>query len=309
MKLPLSLAFVATVAVATGQPQGFQTPVLLGEKDQPRFRQVWVVAAAKNQIRYKENENAMDTKDARMGEFGAVYILEPAEYSAAMDLFESRKYKEAREAFEKVKNKFKPIAQLDNNPSSLAAFYEMECYRQLGDLEALSQAAATFLKDPITRESQLRQLELYAVWDAARTKSWDRVETLCREREKSKQPSDQRAQVAYLHGMALEGLGKPKEALLPYHTAMTADAGASAMIARAAALRVMEIHKADPDVQQAIKVSGTPDEKKSGEGYFNLREAAAVASLYEIALGAGEPLPASLKSFLNFLPETPKSTP
>lgn len=304
MKLHLPLAFALTItALPAQEPQGFQTPAYLAEKDQPRLRPAWIVAATKTQIRYKDSELTMDTKDARISEFGAVYLLEPADYSKAMDLFEARKYKEAKEAFEKVKNRFKPVAGMDNNPSTMAAFYEMECMRLLDDLEGLSKALGSFIKEPLTRESQLRQLELYILWDAARMKNWDRLEILCRERDKVKLPGEQRAQVAYLHGLALEGLDRKQEALFAYNTAMTADAAASESIARKSAIRVLEIHKADPDVQQAIKVWGTADEKKGTRGYLHLVEAGAVASIYEIALGAGEPLPTSLKSFLTYKPE------
>lgn len=302
LHLPLILAGTMLVAQAQEQ-QGFQTPVLLIEKEQPRFRQAWLVAATKTQIRFRETPQAMDTVDARLSDFGGMYILEPKEMTEAFDLYESRKYKEAREAFEKIKTKFKPLQALDNNPSTIAAFFEMECMRHLEDLEALNKVVSTFIKEPLTSESQLRQLELYVLWDAARTKSWDRLEILCRERESVKLPPDQRAQIGYLHGLALEGLNKPMDALNAFQVAITADAGASEVITRKSAIRVMEILKADPEVQHAIKVWGTEDEKKASKGYALLQEAGAMAVLYEMAVGGGEPLPGSLKSLLTYAPE------
>lgn len=288
---------------AQAQEQGFQTPALLIEKDQPRFRQVWLVAATKTQIRYREAAQAMDTKDARLSDFGGLYILEPKEVTAAFDLYEARKYKEAREAFGKIKTSFKPLQLLDNNPSTVAAFYEMECMRHLEDLEALNKEVSTFIKAPLTSEGQLRQLDLYVLWDAARTKGWDRLEILCRERQDVKLPPDQRAQVGYLHGMALEGMKKPLEALNAYQIAITADAGSSEVITRKSAIRVMEIIKEDPEVKHAISVWGTEDEKKASKGYSLLREAGAMAVLYEMALGGGEPLPTSLKTLVKYAPE------
>jgi hypothetical protein len=302
MKLHLPLILAGTVLAAQAQ-QGFQTPALLIEKENPRFQQVWLMAATKVQIRYREAAQAMDFKDAARGEFGGVYILEPKEVTEAFDLYESRKYKEAREAFEKIKTRFKPIQAIDNNPSTVAAFYEMECMRQMEDLEALNTALSTFMKEPLTSESQLRQLELYVLWDAARTKGWDRLEILCRERENVKLLPEQRAQVAYLHGMAFEGLNKPMEALNAYQIATTADAGASEVLARKSAIRIMEILKANPEVQHAIKVWGSQDEKKNSQGYSLLQEAGAVAVLYEMALGGGDPLPGSLKTLLQYAPK------
>lgn len=304
MKSHLAAAFLATTAAVVAQQaaQPFQLEALLVEKE-GAFQKVWIVAGTKTQIRYKETEVAVETKDARISDFGAVYLYEPKDYTAALDLYQARKYAEAKEAFAKVKDRCKSVAALENSPAVLAAFYEMECMRRLGDLEGLSAALGKFIKDPLTRETQLRQLELYVMWDAVRTKSWDRLEILAKERAGTKLPGDQRAQVAYLHGLALEGLNRPEEALGAYATAMTADAAATEEVAREAALRILAIHKADAKVQQAIKVWGTKDENKNSPGYSHLTEAGAVASLFELTLGAGKPLPDEFKSFLKYKPE------
>ena len=301
MKIHFPLAIAATTLVLHAQ-QAFQTEVLLIERE-GGFRRVWLTAATKTQIRYREYKDSMDTKDENISKFSAVYILEPDEFFKAMDLYEAGKYKEARVALAKVSEQFKPIRALDNNPSTLAAFHEMECMRKMGDLDALSSALGSFIKDPLTRESQLRQIELYALWDAARTKSWDRLDILARQRVNEKLPGDQRAQVGYLHGLALDGLKRPEEALFAYQIAMTAEAGASAEIARDAALRVLAIHMADHEVRQAINVWGTPDENKNSNGYDRLSEAGAVATLYEISHGAEFPLPAAFKPLLQYKPK------
>ena len=81
---------------------------------------------------------------------------------------------------------------------------------------------------------------------------------------------------------------------------MAADAGASIEIARQAALRVLAIHKADPAVQAAIKAWGTKEEDKTTQGRADLLEAAAVARLFELALGGGSSLPAEYKNLPAF---------
>ena len=305
MKTRFIVAIIAATAgalFAQEAAQPFHAEALLIEKE-GAFRKIWIVAATKTAVRYKETEVAVETKDARISEFESIYVYEPKEYVAALDLYQARKYEEAKAAFAAVKERFKSIAQLENSPAALAAFYEMECLRRLGDLEGLNAALGKFIKDPLSRETQLRQLELYVLWDAVRTKSWDRLDILAKERATTKLPGDQRAQVAYCHGLALEGLNRPEEALTAFMTAMTADAAATEEIAREAALRVLAIHKADPDVQQAIKVWGTKDESKNSRGYTHLSEAGAVASLYEMTLGAGKPLPNEFKSFLKYKPQ------
>lgn len=303
--LSLAALFSALVLTASAQEVGFQTPILLIEQEKGRETltrtEVWLIAATKTQIRYRVNEKGLDTKDARIGDFRSIYVYEPRDYSIAMDLYQARKYKEAKEMFAALKTRFKPILNLPNSPAALAAFYEMECMRRLGELEDLATALQTFIKDPLTRETQLRQLELYVLWDAVRTKSWSRLEILAKERAETPLPGDQRVQVAYCHGLALEGLNRPQEALFPYETTLTADTGASEELARQAALRILAIHYDNPEVKNAIKVWGTDDENKNSKGYSDLKEAAAVAKLFEMSLGAGTPLPADYKTFLKYL--------
>ena len=297
--LSLTAAAQAPQASAAAQQTPFQTPALLIDKE-GAFKRVWLVAATKTSIRFRTTEVSVDTEDGKISDYDSVYLYEPREFSLAMDLYQGRKYEEAKTKFAEVKERFKPIMQMENSHAALAAFYEMECMRRLSDLEGLNGALQKFIKDPLTRETQLRQIELYVLWDAVRTKSWDRLEILAKERVNTRLPGDQRAQVAYCHGLALEGLSRPADALFAYSTAMTADAGASEEIVRQAALRVLAIHKANAEVQNAIKVWGTSDENKNSKGYSDLLEAAAVAELFELSLGAGTPLPADFKTFLKY---------
>jgi tetratricopeptide (TPR) repeat protein len=293
-------ALAITAAAQAPNPQTpFQAPALLIEKD-GAFKKIWLVAATKDSIRYRETEVSVDTVDGKVADFSAIYLYEPREFSLAMDLYQARKYAEAKQKFIAIKERYKPLMPMENSHAALAAFYEMESLRKLGDLEGLSAALQKFIKDPLTRATHLGQIELYVLWDAVRTKSWDRLDILARERAASRLPGDQRAQVAYLHGLALEGLNRPEDALFAYSTAMTADAGASEEIVRQAALRVLAIHKANPEVQNAIKIWGTSDENKNSKGYSDLLEAAGVAELFEMSLGAGTPLPAEFKTFLKY---------
>ncbi|MDP3849592.1 MAG: hypothetical protein Q8Q59_03750 [Luteolibacter sp.] len=310
MKIRLAAILLAAMAIGAmaQNPQSapFQTPALL-IKESGSFTRAWLVAATKASIRYRENEVAVDTVDAKVSDFKSIYVIEPREYTKAMDLYQARKYKEAREHFAAVKELYKPIQALQNSHAALAAFYEMECLRKLGDLEGLAAALQKFDKDPLTRETQLRQLELYLLWDAVRAKSWDSIDNLAKERAKTRLPGEHRVQVAYCHGLALEELQRPEDALLAYQTAMTADAGASEEITRQAALRVLAILSADPEVKRAIKAWGTGQERKNSSGYSKLTEASAVATLFEKTLGADTPLPAEFKELLIYKPKIEES--
>lgn len=222
----------------------------------------------------------------------AAHVVEPQEFSQAVELYQSRRYEEARAAFASVREHYRPVASVPDNPSTRAAFHEMECLRRLGDLDALHKALAAFDPTPLTRPVQIRQVGIYALWEALRVKDWQALDRLAQAYQGIPLPGDQRAQVAYCHGLALEGLGRTEDALDAHQTALTADAGATEEIARQAALRILAIHLADPEVKLALAGQPAP------RGKSRLAEAAAVASLFVKSLGGGAPLPAEFQVLL-----------
>lgn len=294
----------APAPVAAAQP----APAML-IYDDGTSDNVFIIAATKTVIRYKVTAQAIDTKDMNISEVNSIYLLEPKAFRDAMELYQGRKYAEAKELFAQVKVAFKPTSALDHNYATLGAFYEMECMRRLGDLEGLSKTLEGFRKDGLMREHHLSQLEVYVFWDALRTKSWDRLAALGEARLQEKMPAYQRAQVAFCVGHAYEALKQPSKALNAFNTAMVADIGATEEIADKAAQAVMRIHQASPEVQQAIKLWGTEDENKNTTGFMHLQEAASVAGLYELTLGGGKKLPAEFVPLLRFKPEITKPEP
>ena len=218
---------------------------------------------------------------------GGSALPQTPEFTAAMDLYQGRKYQEAKMAFSKIHG------LADTEIAIFAKFYAAECLRKLGDLAGLAEAVEALEKRPCLGAARLRQLQINALWAAVRTKSWDLLQPLASDWLDHALPSDQRAQVAFCHGLALENLGQRIEALNAYHTAMTADAGASEEIVREAALNVLRIHHSDPYVQAAV--AGTADSL----GFARFEEAAAVASIFESMLGVGTALPQEFKCFLN----------
>lgn len=228
-------------------------------------------------------------------------------FSAAMDFYQGRKYLEAKVAFAEITERSLSGASPDKETAALATFHEIECLRKLGDLDGMALAVSSFEAPASLGGRRLRQLEIDALWEAVRTKSWDRLDPLAKAFLSERLPGDQRAQVAYCQGLAFENTGRPLEALNAYNIAMTADAGASEEIARDAALHVLGIHRKDADVQAAIHQSGSPDENRDSPGYHRLKEAAAVAALFELSLGAGTPLPDEFKPFLKHTPLPPNN--
>lgn len=293
-----SLAILAATFDASAQ-KSFQLPAVLIEEE-GGYSQVWVTAATKTAFRYKTTEVSTAFEDRKFSQVASLFFPRPALFSSALEQFEARKYEEAKASFAKIKDFCKPILPAPGNPGTLAAFYEMECMRRLGDLDGLSTALQDFVKDPLLDDTHLRQVELFVLWDAVRTKSWDRLAILVNERAETRLAPAHRAQVAYCGGLAAENLGKLDEALLSYSTAMTADAGNSVYSARQAALRILAIHSASEQVQRAISNWGTENENKNSKGYGDLTEAAAVAELFQESLGGGMPLPDEFKELLKY---------
>ncbi len=301
--------FSQAPAPASAAPTGPEMATgMLIFKDQPAEK-IFLVAGTIAQLRYKETAQAVDAKDINLSEVERLYIFEPKVYRDAMELYQARKYAEAKELFVQSKTAYKPLAALPNNYSTLGAFYELECMRRLGDLEGLSKALEGFRKEGLTREHHLRQLEIYVFWDAVRTKSWERLVALGKERLQEKLPSYQRVQVAFCVAQAYEALKNESAALNTYNIAMLADAGATEEITEQSAQAIMRIHLANPSVQLAMKLWGTPDENKSSSGYLHLQEAGAIAALYQFTLGGGKALPNQFNILLKYKPDVAKPDP
>lgn len=293
----LLLSLLLSASVFAQDP--FQLEAVLSKPDGDTFR-AWVLAATKTGIRYKTTPTSTSFTDAKISDFSTIYIMDPSDFSAAMDLLEGRKYKEAQDAFAAVKERCTPLKTFRDNYHTLAAYYEMECMRIQGDYKGLAAALKTFIKEPLTRDDQLRQLDLYILWDAVRSLAWDRVVLIAAERDDETLPGYQRAQVAYCKALGLEKLERNAEALIEYNVAMTADSGASELITRQSSLNCLGIYFRDEQIQTAIRNWGTEDENKNSPGYTRLLEAAALAKFHQTYLSLGEPLPADLKSFIKY---------
>ena len=294
--LLLLLPVLSVSAIA----QEFQLETIFSKAEGDNFR-AWIIAATKTQVRYKATQISTDFIDARVSDFATIHLVDPPAYTAAVDLYEGRKYKEAKEKFTEFMVISKPIAGFKDNYYTLSAYYQMECMRKLGDYEGLQKALGSFIKEPLTRDYQLRQLDLYVMWDALRTKSWDRLRIIATEREAETLPGDQRAQVAFCKGLALQNLDRGQEALIEYGIAVTADSGASEEITQDAALNALDIYAKDEAVKTAMANWGTKDENKNSPGYTRLLEASSLAVFYEKYLTVGKPLAEDGKKFLKFV--------
>jgi len=246
-----------------------------------------------------------------LGEQANLSLAEPStlqitqdqiDFQSALDLFEARSYQEAKANFVALKGKIQLSKSPTDHLSSLCGFYEMECLRKLGDYDGLAAASRNFDKSRLTRNSQLLQIEIHQLCELVRLEDWQALDGKIPSFSDKNPPASLQAQIAYYHGIALEGLARIPAAIMAYQTALTADAAASDEIARLATLRLLAIYHADPEVQEALKNFGTPFQDESSQGTRDLREAGALARLFLLSLGGNALLPPVFEEFLAHAP-------
>ena len=304
--LPLLLIALSISFQAYGQNEGrFQQEATL-IYDAEKTETVWIGDANEATILYYVREQAVNPERMPINKLQSIWLIEPKAYAEAIDLYQGRDFEAAREKFAEVRETYKPLITLPDNHSSLAAFYEMECLRKLGKYEEITKKLDKFLPDDrksLTRPHQLRQIELYTMWEAVHLKEWPRLERIARERVAQKAPKHQRVQAAYALGLALDNQQRPLEALDAYHTAITANTGASKNIASKAALKALAIYLNDKLVKDAIEEGGETEDNRGTARVARLKEAAATAALYQISFPQQAPLPAQFETFLKYLPK------
>jgi tetratricopeptide (TPR) repeat protein len=300
MKTFLLASILPVLAVSAFAQDTFVMRAALVPKDGGRNFVGHIVAANDNQIEYRTSATATTTTVSAINDFETIMFMEPTEFAAAMDLYESGKYDDAKIQFAKYKEQSKSVAKIPGNYSTLSAFYELECLRQMGDLKGLAAALQSFSKQSLTREHHLRQLDLYVLWDAVRSESWDRVLVVATERETQKMPDYQLVQVLYCKALALHKLDRPDEAAAAYNMVITADATASTELVIKSTLSLLDIYHKNEGVQTAITDWGTDLEKKGSVGYNRLLEASALASIYEAYFSHLKALPIEYKKFMDY---------
>ncbi len=304
MKKILTAALVLTSSLASlTSLRAAEAEVLIMTSDDT-FKGLMVAADKSNFLWRETAKSTVTRKQSRRS--ATVYFFQPAEFTEALELYKSRNYKDAASKFAEVEKAYNKIDEIPGNPSTLAGFYELECYRRLEDLEALNTKIAKYSPENLLQEYHKLQYEMYGVfWDAVRTKSWSRLDSIVSDDKwrKRKLPGSLRAQIAYCHGLALEGMERPTDALIAYNNAFVADFSASEELSRKSAencLRILLNHK---DVQTAMKLYPTEDYSDDSNGAQLIKEGTALLTLWEKVLGAGEKVPEKYKVFLKFPPK------
>lgn len=307
--LILLMLLVATFSHAQPNPPEFPRAVIViiedPENNRLKAEEVYLMAVTQTQVAYKFNAADAEPEVKKRTEIDSIFLYDPKDYLEALDLFEARKYAEAKDAFAAVYKRYgRAYPGIPNNPGVMAGFYELECLRKLMDLEGLRVALQSYKKDGLTNKVALQQLEVYVLWDAIRANLNQEAIKIAENYKGKRLPGHQRAQIAYCHGRALEGLKRPPhEILLAYQTALTADAGNSEIIARDAALRSLAILDKDQEMKDAIRTFDESDGQEMIRGFTKAMEAAGLCQMFQIQLGAGEPLPAKYRYFLKYTPD------
>ena len=314
MKTIVTTALVLATSLGSAFAQKEKEPRALMFTDKNVLKG-WIVAANDKVVRYKETENSTVYRDLRLAA-AKVYFLEPPEFTEAMELFKSRNYAEAKDKFEACAKIYKKVDEIKGNYSTLSTFFQMECLRKLEDLAQLSPLIESLNFELLGRAEHHTQVKIYSVfWEAVRTKSWSRLDAIASDPEwrNLKVSGGLRAQMSYCHGLALEGLDKPIQALTAYNHAFVSDFAASEEITRKAALNCLRIIDNDDSVKLAKKLYNTEDHNPDSTGAFLIKEGIALIKLWDKTLGNGATLPANYKGLERFPPKgkpqvAPKTT-
>lgn len=300
MKHSLISAVTAVSLLATGSlsAQARLEAILVPIEGRPL--RVFIAQAGNDGFRYYLDTQTTVLNDYFIKDARTVFFVEPPAMRVAMQQFRGRDYQAAAGSFAEVAKEYSVVKTLAGNPATRATFFEIECLRLLGDYAKMSEKMGSLNKSALSRENEIRQLELNLLWDAVGSKSWDRLGNLLKQYEKSNMPENQQAQLAYCKGVFHENQGEIKEAINAYSRAMVVDGGASEVETRMAALAILRILDQDPDVQKARELWGTDDEKPNSSGYARLLEAGSLARIYESLIGSGVPLPDAYKVYLNY---------
>lgn len=308
--IPFSILTASAQTVAPAAP-GQAVAAVPAEavliKGDGSYMDIWIIAATQDKIRYLESKVDTDASDMLISAAASIFLKEPIDFTKAVDLFKARKYSEAQPMFAKIKAQYKTTEKMPGNFSTRAGFYEMECMRKAGDLEGLSAATERFIADPLQRDYDKQQVEVYALWDAVRTRSWERVDNMAQKVATKEYPGNIRAQIGFCHGLALEALKKTAPALNAYNTAIIADTGASEEVAKPAATNIMRMLMADESVQTAMTRWGAEDEVKHASGRGLLLEASAMAHFYRKYIN--QDLPVQYQPLLRYKEEEDKGSP
>ena len=287
--LSLALLFGAGIATAAA-------PAILISPD-GKMTQVLLTDATDKQLSYKKNETTTAVDKLDRSKVQSIYFVEPEIFTKALRAFKMANFDDALIQFQDCKEQFKGTDTVPGNYSTLAAFYEMECFRLSGKTAELKAAKEKFLSAPLVREEFLEQVDLYAAWLAAGDESWERLIRLAEEFKEKTQINSHQAQMAYLVGLGYDKSGQVDQALDNYALAMVADYGASSNVVKMAYENSLALLKADPEVQTAMKVYGTPDERAGSLGHRKLLQAGSLVKLYELNFGQKDPIKDEFKVF------------
>ena len=260
---------------------------------------VFIETANKKTIRYRATETTVNKTD--VSAIGlSVFFFTPPEFENALASYENRNYEQALGQFAAVREKYKKVVTLKGNYSTLAGFYEIECARKLGKYKDIETLFSKFKPEPLVLEAHKTQLKFNSLYNAVLEEDWERLNSLCNQWEEREIFGSLRAQLEYCRGLAQEGLGELKESLLSFNRALIADYGSSEVVVRNAALSCFRVYEQLPEVVEARKLHGTPDESPNSPGAQLLTEASALVGLWDSALSRGAELPAEYREFSKY---------
>ncbi len=306
MKGLIQLIMGSALSINVVCAEHIRKPMILVSKKDQKNGQVqafkgFIRAADQRRFEWQERYRSLSIREKIKN--CDVYLFQPPVVEEGLSLFKERKYVDAARKFRAAGAAFRKIRRMRGNPATLASFYEMECARKVMDWEQLGSLMREFLPDSLLREDHQLQYEVNrVVWNGVREKNWKGLSGVLQREEwlERKMSGGLRAQVSFAHGLALEGVGQPIEALTAYNKVLVSDFAASEELTKPALLHCLRILMDQEEVKTAMKLYATEDHDENSLGMSYIREAIGLISLWEQFVGGGDELPKKYEKFRRF---------
>ncbi len=115
--LAVSVAICSISQAAPEAREAFKTSATLVAAD-GRTRAIELLAFDHDAIRYRVPDEMGGVQGLMLKDGVTVFVPEPEDYTAAMELYRARNYRDARKKFAAVKDRFQPIERLPDSTST-----------------------------------------------------------------------------------------------------------------------------------------------------------------------------------------------
>jgi len=180
-------------------------------------------------------------KQLPMDKIEAYTIVEPKEYTEAMDQMIKGELSSALDKFQSVQSTYESFEQLEGNPSSLAAYYGAYCAVQLGQWDTFSSLYSKASAKRILDNKVKEHIALFDIWNDVATEKWERLPAKTKRLARGQNSDSVQAELLYLQALSLEQEKEDSEAKEALLNSIALAKTSYASIERLSILKLLEL--------------------------------------------------------------------